>query len=1286
MILFKFVALLITLLYIPAHATTKVSLTTAEQAWLTKHPIIKVGGGLDWAPFDFVDRDGNYNGIANDYLKLIAAKTGLQFTVTIAQWSHNLQKIRDQKIDLLGAAYFTEARSQYVNYSTPYFEVLDYFFIRDDLKVKTLDDLNGKRVAIPKDYAHGEQLKKYYPKIKIITVNTFSDAIDAVLENRADLLYDTYIALSYALKKAGINSIVPFKSSREHSNNILHIITRQNAPELAQIIQKGLNAISAEEKQTIYNKWLGAAPKEQQTLKLTIAEQQWLTKHPIIRFTGDPNWLPYEAFDKQGHYIGIVAEHLQLIEQKLGIKIKIIPTKTWVESINKVKQGTIDILSETSDSDLKSHLSFTTPYISSPVVIVMNKDTDYVENITQIKQKKIAVIKEYGYVPKIITQYPDINFIVVNSIQEGLTAVSTGKIDTLLATLAQSSYHISELGINNIRIVGKTQFTTKLAFGMRKEFAPLVPLFNRALNAISKAEKQQILNTWGKQKFVAKIDYALLGLLAAISIIIISIIIYWNRKLAQEIQRRKEAEAQTQTLIDQVPLQIIVTTSSGKFLLANPQALRDYQLSNTALSQYNITDFYNDASDRKQVIDELTKYGKVEKLIIPFKHLDGRIRSMMLSIMPITYNKQNALLTIAVDLTDRLAMEEAVKQNNFYSDIALELTKCGYWHIDYSDPDYYYQSERAAKLLGEPIKKAGRYHRQNEWFSRLQDANLDTAKKTAMLYQSTIDSKHSNYDAIYAYKRPIDGKTIWLHAAGKVTRDANNKAQYMYGVYQDITLQKQAEQALNDAKETAEAATRAKSEFLSNMSHEIRTPMNAIIGFTELLDEQIQDPKLKSFVKTIQSAGNNLLVLINDILDLSKIEAGKLQIIKTACNPHDLFTELGNIFMMKMRAKDIDFILDIDPIIPHNLQLDATRLRQVLFNLIGNAVKFTDHGFIRITARTANEDELHSKLDLLIAIQDSGIGISADQQQLIFQDFEQSSGQDIRKYGGTGLGLSISKRLVEMMGGELLLNSQLGHGATFTIKLTQVDIASLTIVKEHNTEPSQAISFLPSKILIVDDVADNRELLLANFADTQLKTTQATNGQEAINLAKQQQFELILMDIRMPVLNGYQAAEQIKQFTNTPIIALTASVMQDEFERIRSSNFDGYLRKPVLKADLNAELSKFLPFTETSLTEQSLTEAQLSHTEKALLPQVLSQLTALNTHCNSISKRNNIAEIQEFANSIQEIAQQHPMPLLPNYAEQLLSNIDCFDIAAIKCSLQEFPLLIEQLENLNANG
>ncbi len=1372
----------------PSQPSALLALSATEKSWINKNPVISVGGLSDWAPFDFVDDKGKHAGIANDYLKLISDKTGLKFKVAVGQWSEILQNIRDKKIDLLGDAYYAKEREKFLNYSTPYFEMLDYFFIRDDLAAETLEDLNGKRVAMPKSYLLADTLRKHFPNIRLIIVDSLDDAIDAVLENRAEILYDNYAVLSHVLAKQGINSIIPFKSTRKIGGNALHIVSRKDAPELASIIQKGLDAISVDEKRIIYNKWLGSkaktnepvlnlngeevkwlknhpvmnvgvesdwppyefidragqlqglsagvlnlveqrlgvkfrlisqyswaetlekakehkidilsstslTPKRKQflsftdpfftplisiytrkdspalsslddlknktvaienqfflhevlaekhpeikllpvettldaikmlsfgkadayvgnegaanwtieknaltnlkitpvtelggsplrlavrkdwpmlqgilnkalatisdlemsslrrrwmgvesraadTLILTRDEQQWLNNHKIIRFAGDPNWLPYEAFDNQGNYIGIVAEHLKLIEQKLGIKVEIVPTETWTESVAKVKQGEIDVLSETSDSGLKSRLIFTQPYLESPVVIVMKKNEDYVENIDQIKKRKIAVIEAYGYVPEIIEKYPEIDFEIVGSIQEGLTAVSTGKIDALLATLAQASYHKAELGINNIRIVGKTEFNTKLAFGMQKEFAPLVPLFNRALASISQNDKQGIFRKWGKHKYDSRIDYGLLVKLATVFFIILAIIIYWNRRLAKEIEFRKEVEAQTQALIDSIPLQIIVTASDGEIVTANPKALADYKIHSSDINQFNISDFYYDRNDREGVIKELAEKGKVEQKIIRIKYLNGAVRSMMISVMPIIYHHKKALLTISVDMTERVDMETALQQ----------------------------------------------------------------------------------------------------------------------------------------AKDSAESATRAKTEFLSNMSHEIRTPMNAIIGFTELLNEQIEDSKLKSFVKIIQSAGNNLLVLINDVLDLSKIEAGKLEIEKTACNPHELFTELGNIFMLKMREKNIDFILDIDPAIPKSLQLDSTRLRQVLLNLIGNAVKFTEQGAVRVVARTSNEDAIRSKLDLLVDVEDSGIGIAEDQQALIFKDFQQSSGQDDKKYGGTGLGLSISKRLVKMMGGELLLNSRLGQGSTFTVKLIDVDVATCEAEALESPSKSLSVSFLPAHLLAVDDVDDNRDLLTALFANTELKVSEAENGLEAVKLAKEQTFDLILMDIRMPVMDGYRAAQEIKSFSDVPIIALTASVMTDDFERIKSDNFNGYLTKPVLKKELFSELCKFLPFEENIVLESAEQKQSLSESELESLPFALFELKKLLEQCQTISKTNNISEIKLFVSDIMEISTQHPIRAISQYSRRLEEQVGSFDIAGIKCSLNEYPQLIQQLD------
>ncbi len=1121
-------------------------LSQEEKDWLKAHPTIYYGAETDWAPYDFVNQQGRHDGVTRDYLNLIEQIIDIRFEPVVNDWDKLLQKAKQQEIDLLPVIYFSQARSQYLKFTQPYQLMLDYFFIRDDLQVKTLSDLNGKIIVIPKGFLHLETVRKKFPLLKIMEVNSLMEAIQSVLEYRADILLDSHSVISYLLKKNSIANIKPFKVlPPAETRKVYMAVPKQNAI-LADILNKALNAIPELKKQDIYTKWFGSAlVKQIPRLEITPKERRWLDQHKVVRFTGDPNWLPYEAFDRQGNYIGIVAEHLKLIEQKLNIKIEFIPVNSWSESIAKVKQGEVDVLSETVDSNLKSELTFTQPYLSSPVVIVMKNNENYVENINKIKHKKIAVIEQYGYVPAILRKYPNINFYQVKNIKEGLTSVSTGKVDVLLATLAQASYHISALGINNVRIVGKTEFTTQLSFGMRKEFEPLVPLFNRALNHISQAQKQQIFSNWGKNKFAEKIDYEFIFKLAAIFILIIFIIVYWNLKLAKEVKLRKEIEAQTQALIDNIPLQIFVTKFDGKILSANPKAIDDYKIKQQDLANINLFDFFTDPSESITIKNEILQHGKIEQKILPFKNHQDQIRSMMLSILPIFYNKEHALLMIAVDMTERLQMEADLK----------------------------------------------------------------------------------------------------------------------------------------DARDNAEAATRAKSEFLANMSHEIRTPMNAIIGFTELLNEQVTEPKLKSFVKTIQLAGNNLLALINDILDLSKIEAGKLSIEKTPCNPHAIFSELGNIFMMKMQEKNIDFIMDIDPVIPESMQLDATRLRQVLLNLIGNAVKFTDQGYIRLKARTSNEDEIHSKLDLLIDVEDSGIGISIDQQHRIFQDFEQSEGQSVRKYGGTGLGLSISKRLVEMMGGELSLTSQLGHGSTFTIKLTDVDIASLILDQEEpQSPPTTEIVFLASKILIVDDVEDNRNLLIANFSDTQLQVVVAENGLQAVELAKKNDFGLILMDIRMPVMDGYQAAREIKAFTNVPIIALTASVMNDDFERIKTDNFNGYLKKPILKADLVTALSKFLPYEEVTVKPKSDKTVVLSEREVKNAELLYPELEKLNSSWASVIKNNNIAEIKDFTQAIETANQQNPISIVSDYVNDLKNDLDSFDIAAIINKLNYFPELVSILK------
>ena len=507
----------------------------------------------------------------------------------------------------------------------------------------------------------------------------------------------------------------------------------------------------------------------------------------------------------------------------------------------------------------------------------------------------------------------------------------------------------------------------------------------------------------------------------------------------------------------------------------------------------------------------------------------------------------------------------------------------------------------------------------------------------------------------------------------------------------------QAEAELLAAKEAADAANKAKSAFLANMSHEIRTPMNAVLGFTEILAGVITDAQQKQYLRSIQTSGKSLLTLINDILDLSKVEAGKLELEYTAVDPQGVFREMEQVFSQKMAEKDLDFSVEFGSELPQALILDEVRVRQVLINLIGNAVKFTNQGHVKLSVRNLHPEENRSKLDLLIEVEDTGKGIPQDQQERVFGAFEQQREQSISEYGGTGLGLAISKRLVGLMGGEIQVISEEGRGSTFQVTLRGVPVAAVSEL-EAQAAPAidvNAVTFEPATILVTDDIEVNRNLVRGYLEQYGLNLLEAENGKEAVEVTKRYHPDVVLMDMKMPVMNGYEATQMIKgdpEIRDIPVVALTASAMEQAVEEIKAL-CDGYLRKPVSKADLVGELARLLPHSLAETGSQGPSPSReeepkawsleaLDAEARARLPELVEILESRQETCETLRNTMSINDIEDFANLNRETGTEYRYPPLLFWGERLGGQAEMFDLEGLSATLASYPDLIQNIKSI----
>ncbi len=489
-----------------------------------------------------------------------------------------------------------------------------------------------------------------------------------------------------------------------------------------------------------------------------------------------------------------------------------------------------------------------------------------------------------------------------------------------------------------------------------------------------------------------------------------------------------------------------------------------------------------------------------------------------------------------------------------------------------------------------------------------------------------------------------------------------------------------ANKALKGAKEKAEIANKAKSEFLANMSHEIRTPMNAVLGFAEILKGRVTDKELSHYISSIYSSGKALLSLINDILDLSKVEAGKLELDLGPVDIRGLFKEMEVLFFQRAEDKGLGFRIEVANELPGAVLMDKVRLRQILVNLLGNAVKFTDHGHISLSvACDFLEHSRRSLLDLKVRVKDTGMGMTREESEMIFDSFEQLKAVRSGNYGGTGLGLAITRRLTRMMNGRIVVESSPGRGSCFELRFREVEVAALEEAGpgEDAVYGPDDLKFNTARILVADDISYNRELIRTYLARYDFCFFEAENGRQMLALAQEQRPDLILLDMKMPVMDGYEAARRLRA-TETgrgiPIVAITASAMKEDEERIRGL-CDGYLKKPVSREEMIHELMKYLPHTITesfAAQEKQEMTPELGPWMADQYPQMAAGLMAMVPQCSRLCRSMAIDEVEAFALAVKYRGKRDQCRELTLWADRLHGAALRFDLDKIRQFLSEF--------------
>jgi PAS domain S-box-containing protein len=1097
----------------------KLVLTENEKQWIETHKTIRLGIDPSWPPFEQRGEDGIYQGIASEYVTILNEKLGLEMEpVMELTWSEVIEKAKNREIDIIPCIAKSAERENFLLFTRPYLSYQSVIATREDAQfVSGLADLAGKSVGVVKGYITKEMIGRDYPDIDLKSFNNVEEGLKAVIDGKTAAFVDNLASITFTIRKMGFESL-KIASVTEYSFD-LSFGVRGDWPELVPILEKGLKTISKEKRAVIHDRWINI-----QFQKTVDWDYIWKT---VIIVTALAGGILIVILIWNRRLAGEITERRQAekalkdSQQRMYQIIDFLPDPTWViDNQGKVVawNRAMETLTGIKAEDMvgKGNYEHSIPFYKErrPVLIdlVLEWDERYKEKYITVKQEGDRLIGE--------SFHPH-----------------WGERGVFLSDVATRLYDGSGMASGAIETVRDITERKEMETALREREEYFRAVFNNAgVGIVSTDTRGKFVRV--NDQFLDFIGYIWeeLGDLSFTDII--------HPDYLEKIGNHIEKQINDETDFYRMESRFIRKDGIERWADIRSASIRSEERE-FLVSVTTVTDI----TESKRAEVEQARRLRAEKAM-------AAVSRALLGADTEQKTMQEALeQLVAAAQVDRAYVyqnhedaEKGLCMQPIFEACAPGVGECGYdtegGIIPYSEGLSRWRDELGE---GRPIM-----------------GPVDTFSKGE---REVLEGR----EALSVMLLPIQVEREWFGFVGfddnYLRRDWSSSDVTLLGTTAEIIgsflARRRVEKEIRIARDQAEEATRAKSDFLANMSHEIRTPMNAVIGMTHLTLQTDLTRKQENYLKKIQLSANNLLGIINDILDFSKIEAGKLDMEYTDFSLEDVLDNVSTVVGVKAQEKELELLIDKGRDVPLALMGDPLRLGQVLINLCNNAVKFTSEGEIVVSVRLKERHE--NEIILCCSVRDTGIGLTQEQIGKLFKAFSQADTSTTRKYGGTGLGLTISRRLVEMMGGEIWVESEPGKGSEF-----------IFTARFGYGKKAPRKRLLPSpdlrgmKVLVVDDNASSREILQELLESMTFEVSVAASAEEGIAELKSaladKPYKLVIMDWKMPGMDGITASREIREsrlgIQDTKIIMVTAYGREEVMRMSEKAGVDGFLIKP----------------------------------------------------------------------------------------------------------------------------